>query len=144
MLKKELKMKQHTLSTFEYIMKMPADEQVRAIFCKRCHRAFREKKYVARHYAKFHAEQSYELDYASDEEREASSKKASTKEVDQEELFKRIKSELFGSLDENFRKLETDMQGIKQKQQEAEKVKDMLQSYEQKNEEEKSRLQESL
>ena len=80
-LKKELKMKQHTLSTFEYIMKMPADEQVRAIFCKRCHRAFREKKYVARHYAKFHAEQSYELDYASDEEREKG-QKAGKKEVD--------------------------------------------------------------
>ena len=107
-------MKQHTLSTFEYIMKMPADEQVRAIFCKRCHRAFREKKYVARHYAKFHAEQSYELDYASDEEREKG-QKAGKKEVDQEELFKRIKSELFGNLDENFRKLETDLQGIKQK-----------------------------
>jgi hypothetical protein len=63
MLKKELKLKQHTLSTFEYIMKLPADEQIKVIMCKRCERAFREKKYVKRHYLKFHPEQSYELDF---------------------------------------------------------------------------------
>ena len=36
------------------------------------------------------------------------------------------------------------MQGIKLKQQEAEKVKDMLQNYERRNDEEKTKLQESL
>lgn len=54
---------------------MPAGEQIRAVFCKRCERAFKEPKYVKKHYQKAHPECSYDLDFQDDFEQHEVEKK---------------------------------------------------------------------
>lgn len=39
-LKKELQLKQKTLSTYEYLMKLPNDQEQKVIKCKHCHKFF--------------------------------------------------------------------------------------------------------
>ena len=64
-------------------------------------------------------------------------------QINQEELFEKIKGELFGSLTDNFKKIESEITTLKDKQN-FHQIKNMLENYEQKNEEEKKKIQESL
>ena len=53
-LKKELRLKQKTLSTYEYLLKLPAEQGSEFYKCKRCNKFFISKKYLQKHYARAH------------------------------------------------------------------------------------------
>jgi Skp family chaperone for outer membrane proteins len=53
-LKKELKIKQKTLTTYEYLMKLPAEQEQEVLKCLHCSKFFVSKAYLQKHYAKHH------------------------------------------------------------------------------------------
>ena len=53
-MRKELKMKQKTLSTYEYLMKLPAEEEQAAAKCQHCHKFFLDRTYLRKHYQRHH------------------------------------------------------------------------------------------
>lgn len=59
LIRKELKLKQKTLSTYEYLMKLPAEQEQDVIKCKRCHKFFLSKDYLKKHYSRQHPEVDY-------------------------------------------------------------------------------------
>ena len=123
-MRKELKLKQKTLSTYEYLMKVPTEQEQEVIRCKHCHKFFVAKSYLQKHYLRHHPDQEFNRDFQ-EEDLLASkfSKTARTQQpepqqprINQEELLDKIKSELFTSLTDNFNKLEKDITDIKDKQ----------------------------
>ena len=49
-MRKELKMKQKTLSTYEYLMKLPAEKEAEVMKCKHCPKFFASRDFVQKHY----------------------------------------------------------------------------------------------
>jgi hypothetical protein len=64
MIRKELKLKQKTLSTYEYLMKLPAEQEQEVIKCKRCPKFFLSKGYLQKHYLKTHPEVNFEREFS--------------------------------------------------------------------------------
>ena len=73
-------------------------------------------------------------------ENESPSKK---NQVDQEELFEKIKTELFGSFNQNFSKIEKDLSEFKEKVN-SQKIEEMIESNQRKNQEEQRKIHEDL
>ncbi|CDW86485.1 zinc finger protein dzip1l [Stylonychia lemnae] len=154
-IRKELKLKQKTLSTYEYLMKLPVEQEQDVIKCKSCRKFFLSKQYLQKHYQRHHPEVDFFREFAdmndpnydrSLNERQNQQTIAEIKkqqQINQEELFDKIKGELFGSLVDNFKKLETEISTLKDKQN-FQQIKSMLENYEQKNEEEQKKIQDSL
>ena len=105
MLRKELKLKQKTLSTYEYLMKLPVEQEQDVIKCKSCHKFFLSKAYLQKHYQRHHPEIDFVREHADMinghdktlNDRTLSPLKAQP-QINQDELFDKIKSELFVSL----------------------------------------------
>ena len=53
-LKKELRLKQKTLSTYEYLLKLPSDRGSEFYKCKQCPKYFITKKYLQNHNGRAH------------------------------------------------------------------------------------------
>ena len=64
LIRKELKLKQKTLSTYEYLMKLPADQEQDVIKCKHCTKFFLSKEYLQRHYSRHHPEIDFYREFA--------------------------------------------------------------------------------
>ena len=62
-LKKELKMKQKTLSTYEYLLKLPADQESEFFKCKQCPKFFISKKFLQKHYTRSHPQNDFYIDF---------------------------------------------------------------------------------
>jgi patatin-like phospholipase/acyl hydrolase len=139
-LKKELKVKQKTLGTYEYLMRLPAEQEQQVIKCKQCPKFFMSRDYLKRHYTRNHpgvdftkewpegsderGSQVEEIKGRQDElqktvnQRLIEMSKQMEDEKDakarqQEELFNKIKNELFSSLSENFRRVESELTNLK-------------------------------
>lgn len=63
-IRKELKIKQKTLSTYEYLMKLPAEQEQEVIKCRHCHKFFLSKSYLQKHYQRHHPEFDFYRDNA--------------------------------------------------------------------------------
>ncbi len=64
MMRKELKLKQKTLSTYEYLMKLPVEQEQEVIKCKRCAKFFMSKNYLQKHYSKNHPEVNFDREFS--------------------------------------------------------------------------------
>ena len=62
-LKKELRLKQKTLSTYEYLLKLPAEQGSEFYKCKQCAKFFISKKYLQKHYARTHPKTDFYTDF---------------------------------------------------------------------------------
>jgi Pyruvate/2-oxoacid:ferredoxin oxidoreductase delta subunit len=62
-MRKELKLKQKTLSTYEYLMKLPAEQEQAVIKCKHCPKFFAAKSYLKKHYDRNHPDKDYYKDF---------------------------------------------------------------------------------
>ena len=62
-LKKELRLKQKTLSTYEYLLKLPAEQGSEFYKCKQCQKFFISKKYLQKHYTRAHPKTDFYTDY---------------------------------------------------------------------------------
>lgn len=62
-LKKELRLKQKTLSTYEYLLKLPAEQGSEFYKCKQCTKFFISKKYLQKHYVRAHPKNDFYADY---------------------------------------------------------------------------------
>ena len=83
-LKRELKLKQKTLTTYEYLLKLPAGQETQQVRCKHCAKIFVQKQYLEKHYTRAHPDKSFSLDfkdYAWAEETKASVKVQPTESV---------------------------------------------------------------
>lgn len=59
-LKKELKLKQKTLQTYEYLLKLPSDaDQSNFARCNHCPKFFVNKQFLKKHYQKTHPEKDF-------------------------------------------------------------------------------------
>ena len=63
MLKRELKLKQKTITTYEYLLKLPAGQETQQIKCKQCAKFFVAKQFLEKHYANQHADKNFAVDY---------------------------------------------------------------------------------
>jgi len=63
-MRKELKLKQKTLSTYEYLMKLPSEQEQEVIKCKCCHKFFLSKAYLQKHYQRNHPEIDFYKEFA--------------------------------------------------------------------------------
>ena len=62
-LKKELRLKQKTLSTYEYLLKLPAEQGSEFYKCKQCTKFFINKKYLQKHYTRTHPKTDFYADF---------------------------------------------------------------------------------
>ena len=62
-LKKELRLKQKTLSTYEYLLKLPAEQGSEFYKCKQCTKFFINKKYLQKHYTRTHPKTDFYTDF---------------------------------------------------------------------------------
>lgn len=67
LMRKELKLKQKTLSTYEYLMKLPVEQEQDVIKCKRCPKFFLSKQYLQKHYQRQHPEIDFFKEFAQSE-----------------------------------------------------------------------------
>lgn len=145
----EIKLKQKTLSTYEYLMKLPSEQEQEIIKCKHCQKFFVARVYLKKHYQKTHPEKDYyrdfgEEDFHKERQQEPSpEKKKEEEKANQEQLFEKIRGELVTSLKQNFMKIETEIHSIKDKQNFKE-IENLIHNQKQQNEEEQKKLQESL
>lgn len=82
---------------------------------------------MKKHYAKSHPDHSFDLDFQDNVE-QASKDKEQDKQ-DQERLLLKIKEELFGQLEGSFRNIEKEMEGVKETKEEAGRVRQLLEQY---------------
>ena len=132
-LKKEIRLKQKTLSTYEYLLKLPSDEQSFCYKCKRCDKYFISKKYLQKHYLKAHPDVDFYSDYKSEADFEKVANphqlkppggnldKTSTIDYEKqiaenEQMYSKIKKEMHQQLSENLAKVNADITDIKTKQ----------------------------
>ena len=64
--KKELLIKQKTLGTYEYLMRLPVEEQQNVIKCRHCPKFFISKPYLQKHYARHHPTADFFKEFAED------------------------------------------------------------------------------
>lgn len=131
-LKKEVRLKQKTLSTYEYLLKLPSDESSFVYKCKHCDKYFVSKKYLQKHYAKAHPNIDFYSIYKSEADFEkapsphqtkpkATEQPASAKDYQQqleqnERLYSKVQSEMQRQLTENMQRLNGEISDIKSKQ----------------------------
>ena len=65
-MKKELKIKQKTLGTYEYLMRLPPDQEQNVIKCRHCHKFFLSKPYLQKHYQRHHPQADFFKEFAED------------------------------------------------------------------------------
>jgi zinc finger protein DZIP1 len=53
-MKKELKIKQKTLGTYEYLLRLPPEQEQNVMKCKHCPKFFLSKQYLQKHYQRHH------------------------------------------------------------------------------------------
>jgi len=66
LLKKELKIKQKTLGTYEYLMRLPPDQEQNVIKCRHCTKFFLSKSYLQKHYQRHHPQADFFKEYQED------------------------------------------------------------------------------
>ena len=120
MLRKELKLKQKTLGTYEYLMKLPPDQEQDVIKCHHCTKFFLSRDYLQKHYSRHHPEidfyREFDTHTMSLNEREQQQQVLEQKEVGQEQLFEKIKAEMFQSLQTNFGQIEQEIGQLRERQ----------------------------
>ena len=62
-LKRELKLKQKTLTTYEYLLKLPAGAELQQVKCRQCEKFCIQKSYLEKHYMNRHADKNFAADY---------------------------------------------------------------------------------
>ena len=62
-MKRELKLKQKTLSTYEYLMKLPAEKEAEVMKCSHCDKFFASRDYLHKHYTKYHPDRDFNLEH---------------------------------------------------------------------------------
>jgi len=143
-LRKELKLKQKTLSTYEYLMKLPAEQEQEAVKCFHCAKFFLSRDYLARHYQRHHPDADFGRLFKADlNDRDEQSQTQREQKINQEELFNKIKGELFSNLSESFKKIEGEISALKERQN-FRQIEELLKDYEHKNEEEQRKIQDQL
>lgn len=63
LMRKEIKLKQKTLSTYEYLMKIPAEKEQDVIKCSRCAKFFVTVDYLQKHYGRHHPDADFSKDF---------------------------------------------------------------------------------
>lgn len=65
-LKKENQIKQKTLATYEYLIKVPKEgDHAQAMKCKHCAKFFANEQFLRKHYVKKHAKIDFEQEFPS-------------------------------------------------------------------------------
>ena len=64
-MKKELKIKQKTLGTYEYLLRLPPDEEQNVIKCKHCPKFFLTRDYLKQHYQRHHPQVDFIKEFSS-------------------------------------------------------------------------------
>ena len=130
-LKKELKLKQKTLTTYEYLLKLPAEQDQEFYKCKQCPKFFISTAFLQKHYARSHPHVKYQDDFKTEADLErhpAGNSKVLTEtaqtKVDyreqqrqNEQMFQSFRSELQGQLEGNLKQIEVQINDIKHKQE---------------------------
>jgi len=62
-LRRELKLKNKTLSTYEYLLKLPSQQESDMFKCNQCAKVFISKEYVQRHYQRHHPTVNFTTDF---------------------------------------------------------------------------------
>lgn len=108
------------MTTYEYLLKLPAGQETHQVKCKQCAKFFIQKAYLEKHYANRHADKDFAADYKGyvwvPEEQKASEKVPEQKldsQQSQEELFNRIKNEFATQLGANLKKMEREIELLK-------------------------------
>jgi len=65
-LKKELKLKQKTLGTYEYLMRLPPEQEQNVIKCRHCPKFFLSKAYLQKHYQRNHPQADFFTEFNED------------------------------------------------------------------------------
>lgn len=123
-MKKELRLKQKTLSTYEYLLKLPAEQETEFFKCKQCPKFFISKPFLQKHYDKNHGDKDFFADFKDEKgmtlakkERETREhSEAKNKEVLSDELFNKIRGELSTQLKGNMNRIEAEISDIKMRQ----------------------------
>ena len=157
-LKKELRLKQKTLSTYEYLLKLPAEQGSEFYKCKQCTKFFINKKYLQKHYTRTHPKNDFYADYKTEADFERAPNPHSLAEPDltrsapnagpsttdlqsqiqqNEMLFTKIREELTCQLSTNLKKINTEITDIRSKQT-------MMSTMESRKAEEQKQLSESM
>lgn len=63
-LKRELKVKQKTLGTYEYLMRLPPEQEQDVIKCRHCPKFFLSRAYLQKHYQRQHPKENFITDFA--------------------------------------------------------------------------------
>lgn len=66
-MKKELKIKQKTLGTYEYLMRLPPEQEQNVIKCNHCPKFFLSKSYLQKHYQRHHPGIEFNKDFNENE-----------------------------------------------------------------------------
>ena len=138
-LKKELRLKQKTLSTYEYLLKLPAEQGSEFYKCKQCAKFFISKKFLQKHYGRSHPKTDFYADYKTDADFEKhpnphviteqthhhyantmpNQPTASDMQLQihqNEMLFIKIREELQAQLSENLKKVNNEISEIRSRQ----------------------------
>ena len=134
-LKKELRLKQKTLSTYEYLLKLPAEQGSEFYKCKQCTKFFISKKYLQKHYSRTHPNTDFYADYKTEADFERhpnphvlqpgmaqtmpnqpTNNDLQAQIQQNETLFSKIREELTSQLSENLKKVNTEISDIRSKQ----------------------------
>ena len=62
-MKKELKIKQKTLGTYEYLLRLPPEQEQNVIKCKHCPKFFLSKQYLQKHYQRHHPQIDFSKEF---------------------------------------------------------------------------------
>ena len=119
-LKAENKMKQKTLSTYEYLIKIPkeGEEAQTAVKCPLCGKFFENEFYLKKHFAKRHPGEDFSKHFPTEKEVFAQQEKAKESMAEdqkkhQETLFNNLKKDLRKSMSSNVQTLEKEILKIK-------------------------------
>lgn len=119
-LKKENQIKQKTLATYEYLIKVPKEgDHANAMKCNHCAKFFANDGFLRKHYAKKHPEKDFEKEYPSpaqvQKQKDVSQLEISDQQKKQyEQLFTNMKSGLTKDIGSNISALEKEVLKIRQ------------------------------
>lgn len=131
LLKRELKLKQKTITTYEYLLKLPAGQETQQIKCKQCAKFFVARQFLEKHYTNHHADKNFAIDYKGHVWTQPEAPKSMLKEKDEakerlerekrekdemqarEDLFNRLKNEFASQLATNLKKVEKEIEALK-------------------------------
>ena len=134
-MKKELKIKQKTLGTYEYLMRLPPEQEQNVIKCKHCPKFFLSRPYLQKHYQRHHPSIDFNKDFNEGESPQQEveeikgrqeqlqktvnqrllemtqkmDQEKQVKQKQQEELSSKIRNELFSDLADNLRRVEQEL-----------------------------------